>query len=64
MPESFAKSSLGNLPRDGIRLHAGVTRRCGCDVRSQPPAHLDDPLLDERPVGVLDSVRVQLQFFG
>ena len=60
MAKGVAQGALGNLPRDGLSRSLGLARSRG-DERTEAAAHLDDAVLDERPVGVLDRIGIQLQ---
>jgi hypothetical protein len=60
MPEGVTQRALGDLPGDRGRPVPGFARRGG-DERAKTPAHLDYPFLQQRPVGVLDGVRVQFE---
>ena len=62
MPEGLAQRSLGNLPGDEGRFLPRVAWRGGGNKYSESAPSLDHALLLQRPVGVLDRVRVQLQF--
>ena len=60
VPERLAERPLRDLTCDRLRRPPGLARRRRHE-RPQPPPHLDRPFLDERPVGVLDGVGIQLE---
>ncbi len=62
MPEGLAQRSLGNLPCDEGGFLPRVPWWGGGNKDSESAAGLDHALLAQRPVGVLDRIRVQLQF--
>ena len=60
MTEGFAKRALGDLPGDGVG-RAPRFARLRRHVRAQAAAHLDGPLVHERPVGMLHGIGVDLE---
>ena len=63
VPKGLAQGAFRDLPCDGRRLLPRLTRRGG-DERAEPAAHLDHAFQQQGPVGVLDGVRIQLEFGG
>lgn len=59
--EGLTQRALGNLSRQHRRLT--LWGRRGGDECAKSPAHFDHTLLEQRAVGVLDGVGVELQVF-
>ena len=61
MPERLAERSLGDLASDDRGLLPGVSRRGSGNEHPETSPRLDHAFLLQRPVGVLDRIRIQLQ---
>ena len=61
MAVRLAQHLLGDLPRHGLLPRTRDPRRRRGHERTEPSPHRDRALLLERPVGVLDGVRIDLQ---
>lgn len=61
MSKSLPEHALRDLARDRVGLSAALILSARRDKRPKPTFHVNRPILLERPVGMLDSVRVDLQ---